>query len=131
MAPSARISAHPHVGLKYWTAQPRDQRHIKEWIDEELDDHLTIYACFINWCAGQVDKLKNPSAKYPTNADKVRGEKVRPVLRQEPLDVREFIGLMESYFEREWRLGIRTGPIGQPHKASKSSRNTLARQTFH
>jgi hypothetical protein len=48
-----------------------------------------------------IDKLKNPSAKYPTNADKVKGEKVRSVLRQEPLDVREFIGLMESYFERE------------------------------
>lgn len=122
MAPSARLNAHPRrptVELEYWTAQPSDQRLIAKWINENVDDHFTFYACFINWCGKHVQKLKDPRSKYNSEADKVKAEKLREVLRQEPLDVREFIGLMESYSKFEWHSGNKTGLIGMPHKASK------------
>jgi len=121
MAPSARINAQPHVEMKYWTAGRRDQRYIEEWIDEqdEITSHLHFYSSFINTCHKQVDKLRHPFARYPHEYERVMAEKVRSVLRQQPLDVREFIGLMEGYSAGGWKSGDKTGQIAKPYKASK------------
>jgi hypothetical protein len=107
--------------LKYWTAQPSDQRTIAEWIEDRFDvnQHIWFYASFLNWCGAHSQKLKDPRAKYPSEEHKVKTATVREVLRQEPLDVREFIGLMEDYFKEEWRAGTKTGLIRAPHQASE------------
>jgi hypothetical protein len=106
--------------VKYWTADASGQHLIEKWLEREHEDNeFCFYASFINWCSHQVDKLKCPATKYPHAEDEVKAQKVRDVLRQQPLDVREFIGLMEVYSRGPWRSGIKTGPIPVPHKASK------------
>lgn len=106
--------------VTYWTADEAGQRAIKKWLKSVLeDDALTFYASFINWCTQQVTKFKHPLAKYNTNADRERAANIMPMLREKPLNIRSFVGLMNDYLEREWRRGVKRGNIINPEAQGK------------
>ena len=106
--------------MKYWTADASGENDIEEWLATEIDGEPAgvFYASFLNWCSAQVDKLKNPRSKYKTAEEKVKAEEVRYVLRQQPLDVREFIGLMERCFRDSWPGGVKSGYIPRPNDSA-------------
>ena len=51
--------------------------------------------------------------------DKVKAATLRETLRQQPLNVGDFCGLMERYFRGPWKGGMKTGYAGDPDDASK------------
>lgn len=115
---SAAYNARPHKEVVYWTANKAGQREIKNWLSKEVEgDGDPFYASFLNWCAAAMDKLKYPGSKYPSTEAKEYAETVRQVLRKQPLDVREFIGIMENYHNGPFQSGLKCGHIGKPHKA--------------
>lgn len=66
MQRSARANYRPSVEVKYWAANASDQHETEEWLESELEnDSMSFYASFLNWCIAQVQKLKDPRAKYP------------------------------------------------------------------
>jgi len=122
MQTSKRSDAQPSVEVKYWTASASDQSEIESWLLSEINGEpcLVFYASFLNWCSATVDKLKNPSAKYKSAEERVKAEEVRSVLRQQPLEVREFTALMGRYFRGSWVGGVKSGYIARPnYSASK------------
>lgn len=92
---------------------------IKKWFMDTFEREFlpNFYAGFINWCCAEVDKYKNPASKYATVAREEQALKVWQVLRQQPLDVREFIGLLEIYHNGSFQSGLKTGHIIKPRKA--------------
>lgn len=117
---SVRYIARPRSKVAYWTADKDGRRMIKEWfLDTFEGESLPFYASFINWCCAEVDKFKNPRAKYANEAREEQARKVWQVLRQQPLDVREFIGLMKVYYNGSFQSGLRGGHIYKPRKASE------------
>lgn len=113
---SARIGATPYAEVRYWTADDEGQRQIYKWLVSELETEGGVfYASFLNWCIATVDKLKNPAAKW-VGEERAMAERTRGVLREQPLDVRDFVELMESYKKGSWKGGLKTGQIGRPQK---------------
>ena len=121
MQRSIRDSALPNVEVKYWTADASGQEEIKEFFENEIDGEprLVFYASFLNWCNKHVLKLREPMAKYKSDRDKAEAEALRDTLRKQPLDVREFIGLMARFFRGPWKGGMHTGLIVEVHDPSK------------
>lgn len=115
---SAAYNARPHKEVVYWTADEAGQREIRKWLLKEVEsDEGPFYAFFLNWCCKEVDRLRNPQSQWPEPGSQERAQQVRAVLRKRPLDVREFIGIMEMYLHRYFRSGLKCGHIGQPDKA--------------
>ena len=121
MQRSARASALPSVEVKFWTADASGQEEIKEFLTNEIagKPRLVFYASFLNWCNKHVQKLGDPRAKYQNDGAKVEAEALRDTLRKQPLDIREFIGLMARYFRGPWKGGMQSGPIVEVHDPSK------------
>lgn len=133
MQNSAPKNYQPSVELKFWTADASGQEEIEEWLTKEIDGEpgAVLYASFLNWCSAKVERLKNPTAKYKSAEGKAKAEGVHRVLRQQPLDVRAFIGLMEGYFRGSWIGGVKTGYIQRPNSsASKLISNPSHSHSF-
>ncbi|GAB7330882.1 hypothetical protein MBLNU13_g02410t2 [Cladosporium sp. NU13] len=96
MQRSARDSALPRVEVKFWTADALGEEEIKEFLENDIDGE---------------PKLVDPVAKYQSDRERVEAETLRDTLRKQPLDVREFMGLMARYFRGPWKGGLQTGPI--------------------
>lgn len=98
--------------VRFWTADAEGSTMIKGWLHDEISEGpIAFFGSFINWCAQQVGRIKNPATKYRDEADKERAHNVREVLRSTPLDVRGFIGLMEGYARDSFARGPKSGAI--------------------
>lgn len=108
----ARIGAKPQYSVTYWTAEGSSL--IKAWLEEETDRPLAFYGSIINWCSQQSDRAKNPATKFFGEEDKQRALNVREVLREDPLNISRFIGLMKDYLRWQYDAGFKSGVISHP-----------------
>ena len=106
----------------YWIFEEDDNHAIEKWLDNLLGaDKMKFYGGFINWGMKQVDKARDPSAKYKTADDEEKTRNALTTLRVPyPADQKRFCDLMTVYYKRCYVRGsILRGIVPDPESESE------------